>query len=415
MLYVKDRLTPFESPHPGPTIVLNRTWLHAARLAALACGIGCWLSPVASAHPLVENAIDVVVAPDRITIDARIANEAIVLVEGDKQRISTDAEWRAAVERHADYVRQHIHVVVDGHELTGSAAFNSQPAAGDHSGVAPADGLMIPYRLTYVLSTPPHQVEVSQDFLREFPEWSAPCALRMRRVDQTEFDLSLLKRGGVGKLECDWPAAAAPAAAGSIQTDVKPWPTFRAYMLHGVVHILTGYDHLLFATALVLAATQFWDLVKVVTAFTVAHSLTLTLSVFNVVTLSDRIVEPMIAVSIIFVAVQNIFWPEKSTGWARLAIAFSFGLFHGLGFAGGLKESLADMPSIALWLALIAFSLGVEIGHQIVIIPLYTLLRGARTWGTEQPRQLLQSRILKFGSAAIALAGIYFLVEAVRG
>jgi hypothetical protein len=240
----------------------------------------------------------------------------------------------------------------------------------------------------------------------------------MRRADQAEFDLSLLKRGGVGKLECNWPAAAATAATGSIQTAVKPWQTFRAYMLHGIEHILTGYDHLLFATALVLAATQFWDLVKVVTAFTVAHTLTLTLSVLDIVSLSStqeqHFVEPMIAVSIIFVAVQNIFWPEKSTGWARLAIAFSFGLFHGLGFAGGLKDALADMPSLALWLALIAFSLGVEIGHQIVIIPLYTLLRGARTWGTDQPRKLLKSRILRFGSAAIALAGVYFLVEAIR-
>ena len=398
----------------GPKNVLDRPRLRAARLAALACGIGCWLSGVASAHPLVENAIDVVVGPDRITIDARIANEEIVLVEGDKQRISTDEEWRAAVERDADYVRQHIHVRVNGHELTGSAAFNSQPAAGDHSGVAPIDAPLVPFRLTYSLSTPPRLVEISQDFLREFPEWSAPCALRMRRTDQAEFDLSLLKRGGVGKLECNWPAAAAPAATGSIATDVKPWPTFRAYMLHGIEHILTGYDHLLFATALVLAATRFWDLVKVVTAFTVAHTLTLSLSVFNIVTLSERIVEPMIALSIIFVAVQNIFWPEKSTGWARLAIAFSFGLFHGLGFAGGLKEALGQMPSLALWLALIAFSLGVEIGHQIVIVPLYTFMWGARNWGTVQPRQWLQSRILKFGSAGIALAGFYFLVKAVR-
>ena len=412
------------------------------RIAALGAAVCLSLAVSASAHPLVENAIDVVIAPDRITVDARIANEAIVLVEGAVGRISTNEQWQAAVERHADYVRQHIHVRVDGRELIGSAAFNRHPA-GDTSGVAPADAPLVPYRLSYLLNagermgtgtsreavpaghladrsepvpilSPPRLVEVEQDFLREFPEWSAPCALRTRRVDQTDFDLSLLNRGETAKVACTWPSAAVPAAVDSIRTDVKPWPTFRAYMLHGIEHILTGYDHLLFATALVLAAGRFWDLVKVVTAFTVAHTLTLTLSVLNLVSLSSAIVEPMIAVSIIVVAVQNIFWPEKSTGWARLAIAFSFGLFHGLGFAGGLKEALSQMPSLALWLALIAFSLGVEIGHQLVIVPLYTLLWGARNWGTDRPRAVLQSRILKFGSAGIALAGFYFLLEAVR-
>ena len=95
----------------------------------------------------------------------------------------------------------------------------------------------------------------------------------------------------------------------------KPGRHSCAYALHGIEHILTGYDHLLFITALVLAAGSFWDLVKVVTAFTLAHTITLTLSVLNIVTLRSAIVEPMIAASIICVAVQNIFWPERSSGW----------------------------------------------------------------------------------------------------
>src|SRR5205807_1459282 len=83
--------------------------------------------------------------------------------------------------------------------------------------------------------------------------------------------------------------------------------------------------------------------------FTVAHTLTLALSVLNIVTLGERVVEPMIAASIVFVAVQNVFWPRQSRGWTRLAVAFAFGLFHGLGFAGGLKEAMAGMPRAALW------------------------------------------------------------------
>jgi hypothetical protein len=148
--------------------------------------------------------------------------------------------------------------------------------------------------------------------------------------------------------------------------------------------------------------------VKVVTAFTVAHTLTLTLSVFNVMTLSERVVEPMIAASIVFVAVQNVVWRKQSRGWSRLALAFAFGLFHGLGFAGGLKQAMSEMPSAAVWAALIAFSAGVEIGHQVVVLPLYGVLRLARGKQAAVPKQL------DFGSCAIAAAGVYFFVQAVR-
>ncbi len=192
------------------------------------------------------------------------------------------------------------------------------------------------------------------------------------------------------------------------------WGTFRDYVGHGIEHILTGYDHLLFAAALVLAAGRLWDLVKIVSAFTLAHTLTLGLSVFNIVTLRESIVEPMIAASIVFVAVQNIVSPERSTGRLRLAIAFGFGLFHGLGFAGGLKEAMGEMPSTAVWLALVAFSLGVEIGHQIVVLPLYSLMSFIRSRERDHSPGQFSSQLLKFGSAAIALAGVYYLIESLR-
>jgi hypothetical protein len=136
--------------------------------------------------------------------------------------------------------------------------------------------------------------------------------------------------------------------------------------------------------------------------------------VFNVVTISEHVVEPMIALSIIFVAIQNVFWPERSRGWSRLLVAFAFGLFHGLGFAGGLKDAMNGMPEIALWTALISFSLGVEIAHQMVVIPAYGVLSALRGWNTNQPRLWLSARTRQFGSAGISVAGIYFLVQAIR-
>src|SRR3977135_4416913 len=84
--------------------------------------------------------------------------------------------------------------------------------------------------------------------------------------------------------------------------------------------------------------------------------------------------------SIIFVALQNVFWPERTGGWTRLAVAFFFGLFHGLGFAGGLLEAMQGMSSNALVLAILGFSAGVEVGHQVVVLPTFCALKLARGW-----------------------------------
>jgi hypothetical protein len=181
--------------------------------------------------------------------------------------------------------------------------------------------------------------------------------------------------------------------------------------MHGVMHILTGYDHLLFVSALVIATLSFWEMVKVIAAFTLAHTLTLALSVFDVVRLPSAIVEPAIALSIVFVALENVLWPQRAHSRARLAIAFGFGLVHGLGFAGGLLDAMTGLPSIGIWIALVAFSLGVEIGHQAVVLPLFGLVSVSR--GKVQP--LLQARILRCGSVLIALCGAYYLVVALRG
>jgi hydrogenase/urease accessory protein HupE len=184
------------------------------------------------------------------------------------------------------------------------------------------------------------------------------------------------------------------------------------FLRFGVEHILTGYDHLLFVAALVLATLTLWDLIKIVTAFTLAHTLTLFLATFNLVRLSSMIVEPMIAASIVFVAVQNIFWPKLSRGRSRLLIAFSFGLFHGLGFAGGLLEAMQGMTLQSVWVALLSFSLGVELGHQIVVLPLFIFLFLVRRKQFKTKKLNSSSLFIqRVGSFAIGVAGFYFLLQ----
>jgi HupE / UreJ protein len=211
------------------------------------------------------------------------------------------------------------------------------------------------------------------------------------------------------------------AHADSLQLDLATVATtaspsaFGQFLRHGIVHILTGYDHLLFITALALAAVTFWDLLKVVGMFTLAHSVTLTLSVFNIVRLPPRVVEPLIAASIVFVAVTNIFWPKRSRGWTRLGVAFFFGLFHGLGFAGGLLDAMSGMAGVAVGVAIVAFSLGVELGHQMIVLPLFFGLRIARaTRDSDAVRDRWSLGALRYGSACISVAGAFYLFAALR-
>jgi hypothetical protein len=185
------------------------------------------------------------------------------------------------------------------------------------------------------------------------------------------------------------------------------------FFWHGVRHILIGYDHLLFGAALVLGAVSLWDLIKVVSAFTVAHSLTLMLAALGLIRLPEAFVEPVIASTIVFVAVQNVVRPPGSRAPSRLLAAFVFGLFHGLGFAGGLLDLLHGMPDSTFLLALLGFSLGIEAGNQLVLLPLFGSLKftGVGQGGTsERARAALLVR--RIASVGIAAGGAAYLVLA---
>jgi hydrogenase/urease accessory protein HupE len=142
----------------------------------------------------------------------------------------------------------------------------------------------------------------------------------------------------------------------------------RTYSVLGVEHILTGIDHLLFVLALLIITRGGWKLVKTVTAFTISHSLTLTAATLGFVHVPQRPVEAVIALSIVFVAAEILrihCGLESVTSRAPWLVAFTFGLMHGLGFAGGLSE--AGLPAGHVATALLFFSGGVEAGHFVFI------------------------------------------------
>ena len=178
--------------------------------------------------------------------------------------------------------------------------------------------------------------------------------------------------------------------------------SFRSFLKLGVEHILTGYDHLLFLLGLLVACRRFSTAAKIITCFTLAHSLTLALAALDIVSLPARVVEPLIAASIVFVAVENIV-RRGEPGW-RWALTFTLGLVHGFGFAGALKEAGLGSSGSALLVPLFSFNLGVELGQAgvaAVVPPLLWKLRDLPAY-ERYGRNVI--------SAAIALAGAWWFV-----
>jgi hypothetical protein len=191
---------------------------------------------------------------------------------------------------------------------------------------------------------------------------------------------------------------------------------FFDYGREGVWHIWIGFDHILFLLSLLLPAVlvitrdrwqsverfkpAFWDVLKIVTAFTVAHSITLSLAALGVISLPTRLTESMIALSVVLAALNNIFPLFQGRRWM---VAFGFGLIHGFGFASVLAD--LGLPRDALLLALVGFNLGVETGQLAIVavfLPLSYALRG--TW-------FYQRIVMVGGSALICLLAGVWLAE----
>lgn len=202
----------------------------------------------------------------------------------------------------------------------------------------------------------------------------------------------------------------APVAV--IAAQASTGQVWRTYFLLGVEHILEGWDHLLFVIALVLLVRRGWAVAKAVTAFTVAHSLTLAGVTLGLVGLPGRPVEAVIALSIVLLAVEGVRSGEgERATWTRRwpwLVAFLFGLIHGFGFAGALNE--IGLPEGEIAAALIAFNLGVETGQLAVVALVLVVLALVRRI---QPRRLEQA--VRTASYAIGITGSYWLIDRLVG
>jgi hydrogenase/urease accessory protein HupE len=202
----------------------------------------------------------------------------------------------------------------------------------------------------------------------------------------------------------------ASSTAVTLSVPLPPlWSTMQRYLLTGIEHIFLGYDHIAFLVAVVLWARRLIPVIKIVTAFTIAHSITLSLAALNVIAIPSRIVEPAIAASIVFVAVENFFSRDIDRRWR---ITFLFGLIHGFGFAGALQEM--GLPPNAAVPALAAFNIGVEIG-QVAIVSIVLPLLGLvdRLFSADRTRPVRATKLVYALSAMISLLGSYWLLTRV--
>ena len=244
-----------------------------------------------------------------------------------------------------------------------------------------------------------------------------------REVDPTHRGIARIQRAGEPlKLAMLDPTQAAPGAppaapaaaraAGEHAVDGSRWEFLR----EGVRHILTGYDHVLFLLCLLLPSVmrrtpEGWrpverlsqavlPIVGIVSAFTVAHSITLGLAALKIVSLSPAFIEPAIAVTIILAALDNV-WPFFPV--RRVVVTFFFGLIHGFGFAGVLAE--LNLPTSAFAWALLLFNVGLELGQLLIVVCVTALLFLLRQ------RPGYRSWVIRGGSFAAILVGVLWLIE----
>jgi hydrogenase/urease accessory protein HupE len=344
--------------------------------------------PAASAHEPFEITTNVRVFSDRITLNVLITDTtaARLCLSGATMRSRLhDAELaasRAIVERCA----AGLFVVSDG----------ATPLAPRDLKLRLTEEKDLDVTLSYP-STTSNMLRIDAVHLKRLPDSTYGATVTV--TDEHRFLAQKLLRADDSVLEVSLDSAQ-PARQSS----------FSEFFKLGIEHILTGYDHLLFLAGLLIVCVRLRTALIIITAFTLAHSMTLALAALDVVSLPSRIVEPVIAATIVFVGIENLWRARQGREVSgRWMLAFAFGLMHGFGFASALQEAGLPHGGWQLVSPLLAFNLGVETGQLAVaaiFLPLLFFLR-RYTWFARGAVPLI--------SIAVAGAGLFWFLERVTG
>ncbi|TDF88357.1 HupE/UreJ family protein [Paenibacillus piri] len=218
---------------------------------------------------------------------------------------------------------------------------------------------------------------------------------RVWAMQMTETEYAGMQQDKQSQVSAATSSSEEPQAAASNRSE-QPDPGWFSFFMLGINHILSGYDHLLFLFSLLIARQTFKQYAAMITAFTIAHSITLTLTVLGWINMPAAIVEPAIALSICYVAVENMLSKRITYRWL---LTFLFGLVHGMGFADILKEM--DIPGGELAADLISFNVGIEVVQVTLVAILLPLLVIVHRW--EHSKRV----VLASSAAAFAMGGIW--------
>jgi hydrogenase/urease accessory protein HupE len=329
----------------------------------------------ASAHDLLRSESKLVVTGREVKATLIFNLLDFPGVDQNKDKVVSKEEYLAAFDRVYDQILKH-------YRLTSS----DPPVRVTHDKDELFDEHVLTLGLTYVF---PQQV-LALELTSTLPDILGPSHIHLSSVALNgRLQEQILDNGH--------------RSAFFTQSSGAWWQTMGRFIWLGIQHIATGYDHLSFLLGLLIATAALRSLVKIVTSFTVAHSLTLGLATFNIVVLPSRFTESMIAASIVYVAVENLLRKRAIERWK---LTFLFGLVHGFGFSNVLREM--QLPRANLALTLFSFNLGVEIGQIVFVALLFPLID-----------EMIQSGWIKLRPAISIAIGIlatfWFIQRAIFG
>jgi hypothetical protein len=354
----------------------GRKFLFAAFLIPL------WLTAT-NAHDLNNSYTEIIVAPDSlqlaVTFDVTDLARGFALDADSDQAVAREEIMAKTAEIFA-YVETHVALAVNFSpiQLERRKSWPTQDEFGN---------IFISFLFVKKLAGLPAEVLLSADFFEKFGAQHK----------------NLVKIAVGEKIEPAVLSQDSPRQRFVIGGAMSLSAQIGQFIKLGIEHIFLGYDHLMFLFALIVIGGRFADLVKIVTAFTVAHSITLILAALEILKLPPQIIESGIALSIAYVAAENFVIAQSNHRWM---LTFTFGLIHGFGFANVLRD--LGLPTTGLVPSLLAFNVGVEIG-QLCIVALFLPLT---LW---MAKQKFQRRVVFAFSSVIFLFGLGWFVERAFG
>ncbi|PPD33468.1 MAG: hypothetical protein CTY19_07795 [Methylomonas sp.] len=341
------------------------------------------------AHPPGLSSVDIVIKPEHLLVNVTFSMqdvEAFVPMDSDLDADVTDAEREAAKPLIAGFMSENIGIEIDGHQV--------KPESPGHVDFDGQNNSHIKYRF---VSSPQQRLAFHSHFLGLLPDGHQQF-VKIIGVDGNALQEKVLNKFD-NQLQLDF-----SLVDGKSQAKSNSWvPAFIDFLKLGLEHIVTGYDHLLFLFALLAVTHSFWPAIKIITFFTIAHSVTLGMAVMNLVELPSDFIEPFIAASIVYVATENLIRGDHPKG--RHWLTFVFGLVHGFGFASVLQELNISSGNTGIVLPLLSFNLGIEIGQVVMAALVLPMI----WWLNSRPK--FATKFLRAISLLICFVGAYWFLE----